>query len=90
MTFWGFSKPQNGRFEPKFTSYRVSRQDNWRDLAIGYCGNGAASFTLQPDTDYELKIPLNFDSVAAADQVRVSLNSINGMFWSEPFKCAEP
>jgi len=90
MTFWGFGQPQNGRFEHKFTSYRVSHQDNWHDLAIGYCGNVAMSYTLQPDTDYELKIPLTFDSVATADQVRVSLNSINGMFWSEPFKCAEP
>jgi len=86
MTFWGFGEPQNGRFQPKFTSYRVSQQENWHDLAIGYCGNGAVSYTLQPDTDYELKIPLTFDSVAGADQVRVSLNSLDGMFWSEPFQ----
>ena len=86
MTFWGFGQPQNGQFEPKFTSYRINTHDQWRDLAIGYCGNGALSYTLQPDTNYELKIPLNFDRVATADQVRVSLNSINGMFWSEPFQ----
>ena len=88
MTFWGFSEPQDGKFQPKFTSYRINVHDVWHDLAIGYCGMAAVSYPLQPDTDYELKIPLSFDSVANADQVRVSLNSIDGLFWSEPFTMA--
>ena len=85
VEFFGFGNPQDGKFDSRFTGYRVHDTGGWRELDIGYCGTGAATFPLLPDTDYELEISLAINGLAQADQVSVSFDSPVATFWSEPF-----
>lgn len=86
MEFYGFGAPRTGKFVPRFTGYRVHNDKGWYELYVGYCGAGTEMYSLQPDTDYELQIWLDADGLDLGDQIRVSLDSTNGIFWSEPFQ----
>ncbi len=86
IKFFGFSKPKNGEFVPRFTGYKVYKKNEWQMLPIGYCGTGAETFILQPGVDYEMHITLAINNFKEGDLISLSLDSQNGEFWSEPFQ----
>jgi hypothetical protein len=86
IKFFGFAKPMNGEFKPRFTSYKIYKNNEWKMLPIGYCGTGAETFILQPGVDYEMHITLAINNFKEGDLISLSLDSQNGEFWSEPFQ----
>lgn len=85
LEFWGFGEPHNKKFTTRFTDYRIRRRSSWDRFPIGYCGTGATTYTLQPGVDYELLISISLRGLSDASQLRVSAESPDGTFWSEPF-----
>ncbi|MEO6848555.1 MAG: hypothetical protein ABI443_12625 [Chthoniobacterales bacterium] len=85
LEFWGFAPPKGKKFEPRFTQYRIYKKSGWEPIPVGYCGTGMANYTLQPGVDYELLITLSMPGLSDASQLRVSADSPDGTFWSEPF-----
>lgn len=84
LEFWGFRTPVGDVFTPRFTEYRLRKPSGWKPVPIGYCGTGAATYRLATGKDYELRIDLSLE-FRRGEEVRVSLNSPNATFWSEPF-----
>ena len=85
IAFWGFDQPHDNRFEPRFTMYQIKRTIDWKSLDVGYCGTGAETYVLQSDIDYILEIPLGINDLEGAKEIKVSIDSPDGSFWSEPF-----
>lgn len=86
LPFWGWGPVSGDSFRPRFTQFRVRKDSGWESWPVGYCGTGASSHLLEPGVAYTLTIPLDFSELAKARQIRVSLNSSSGTFWSEPFE----
>jgi hypothetical protein len=53
---FGFSGP--GQFQVQFESFRRQEGGQWADVPVGYCGTGARTYELQPDTKYVLLVSL--------------------------------
>jgi hypothetical protein len=83
--FWGFGKPGGGKFTTRFTDYRIRKSASWERLFVGYCGTGAKSYVLQPGVVYKLRISLSLEGLSDSKQIRVSADSPDATFWSEPF-----
>jgi len=85
LHFFGFHEPNDKKFTTRFTGYLINKKFRWERLPVLFCGTGAATYVLQPGVDYELRISLSDISVAAGSRLRVSADSPDGHFWSEPF-----
>ncbi len=90
LVFWAYEEPKERAFSPIFTWYQVKKDDAWKPLRFGYCGTGSRTFALQPGVDYELEINLSVPDVSDGTPTRVSVNSPDGTFWSEPFVFQTP
>ena len=58
IKLWGFGFQKDGSFRVRFEGFSRFTNDEWKEVPVGYCGTGAEMFTLQPDRDYTLLIPL--------------------------------
>jgi hypothetical protein len=85
LKFWGFGEPEARKFTTRFTEYRIRKKSDWERCPVGYCGTGATTYALQPGVDYELRIALSVTNLSEAAQIRVSADSPDATFWSEPF-----
>jgi hypothetical protein len=85
LAFWGYGKPDGHGFAPRFTNFRIRQRNGWEAVPVSYCGTGPFTFELAPDTTYELRISLGLLSVRRGDELRVSVDSPEAKFWSEPF-----
>ena len=85
LKFYGFGASEDRNFITRFTEYQILRTSAWEALSVGYCGTGATTYVLQPGVDYELRISLPPRGLSAPVQLRVSADSPNATFWSEPF-----
>jgi len=54
----GFGFEKNGDFRVRFEKISRFRDGKWVKLPILSCGTGAQLFTLQPDKDYKILVPM--------------------------------
>jgi hypothetical protein len=80
---FGFSDPK--QFSTRFEYYRREESGQWADVPAWYCGTGAQTYPLKPDTEYVLLIPLSpFVEKGTRGQVGVPGKGIKVV--SDPFQ----
>ena len=85
IEFWGTDQPKHRKFTTMYTQYRVNEKGVWTDYPMGYCATGATTYRLLPGVEYKLRIEIGLLELPAGQQLRVSAESPDGVFWSEPF-----
>ena len=58
VRLWGFGFEKDGSFRVRFEEFSKMAVGQWKEVAVGYCGTGAEMFTLEPNKDYVLRVPL--------------------------------
>ncbi len=88
IRLWGFGFENDRSFRVRFEQFSKLTKGYWKEVEVGYCGTGMEMFTLEPDKDYVLQVPLwpfkkdGDDGVVMLDGEKISVVS-------EPFKISE-
>lgn len=85
IRLWGFGFEKDGSFRVRFENFSKKSQGGWKEEEVGYCGTGAEMFTLEPDKEYILQVPL-WPYEKGGDEGVVKLDGEKISVVSEPFK----
>lgn len=88
IRLWGFGFEKDGSLRVRFEGFPKMVDGRWEEVPVGYCGTGAEMYTLEPDKDYVLQVPL-WPYEKNGDEGVVKLNGEKISVVSEPFKIAE-
>lgn len=82
VMIFGFDKPLDGKFVPRFIEFQTLKDGKWEKLPSGFCGTGAQDFALRPGKEYEVITGLA--SFQEQDAPLTGKIGVDG-YWSEPF-----
>ncbi len=88
VRLWGFGFEESGSFRVRFENFSKMINGKWQEVPVGYCGTGMEWFTLEPNKDYVLLIPL-WPYQNDGEQGVVKLNGEKISIVSEPFGIAQ-
>jgi hypothetical protein len=88
IRLWGFGFEKDGSFRVRFEQFSKKTKGLWEEVTVGYCGTGAEMFTLEPNRDYVLQIPL-WPYKKDDDEGVVKLGGEKISVISEAFKVSE-
>lgn len=88
IRLWGFGFEKDGSFRVRFEQFSKMTKGQWEEVTVGYCGTGAEMFTLEPNRDYVLQVPL-WPYKKDGDEGVVKLGGEKISVVSEAFKAAE-
>ena len=83
IRLWGFGFESDGALRVRFEQFSKFTKGRWEEVEVGYCGTGMQMFSLQPDKDYLLLVPL-WPYKKDGDEGVVKLNGEVSVI-SEPF-----
>ena len=88
IRLWGFGFEKDGSLRVRFESFSKMTNGKWQEVPVGYCGTGKEMFTLEPNKDYVLQIPLwPYDKDGEKGVVKLDGEKISVL--SEPFEVSQ-
>ena len=84
LRLYGFGFPQPSQLRVRFEVFRREENGRWADVPVGYCGTGAETYELKPDTEYGLLVPL-WPFVEKGTNGQVGVPGEHVTIVSEPF-----
>lgn len=58
IKIWGFGFQKDGSLRVRFERFSKWEGNRWTEVRVGYCGTGAETYTIAPNRDYVLRVPL--------------------------------
>ncbi len=84
IRLWGFGFEKDGSLLVRFEQFSKMTKGRWEEVTVGYCGTGKEMFTLEPNKDYVLKVPL-WPYEKSGEEGVVKLDGEKVSVVSEPF-----
>ncbi len=88
VRLWGFGYEKDGALRVRFENFSKLTNGKWQEVGVLYCGTGKEMFTLEPNKDYMLQIPL-WPYQKDGEKGVVKLHGEKIAIISAPFKVAE-
>lgn len=88
IRLWGIGFEKDGSFRVRFENFSNLTGGKWQEVPVGYCGTGSEMFSIEPNKDYVLKIPL-WPYQSDGDKGVVKLDGEKISVVSEPFGVAQ-
>jgi len=87
IRLWGFGFEEDRSFRVRFENFSRMTGEKWQEVSVGYCGTGAEMFTLEPNKEYVVQIPL-WPFKEKGDKGVVKIDGEKISLISKPFEVA--
>lgn len=84
IRLWGYGFEKDGSFRVRFENFSKLVRGQWREVSVMGCGTGGEMFTLEPNKDYILQVPL-WPYKKDGEKGVVKINGEKISFLSDPF-----